>query len=97
MVKLTKTDIERISELSKIDVKKDEKEFVAADLNGIFSWIDALESVDVSQVECFNDRQIGKLSAERNDDLETVPGCELIIKNAPDSAHGMFAVPKVVE
>lgn len=95
-MELTKEQIARVATLARIHVNEDELCALGQELSGIFHWIDQLEMVDVTDVENYTDRQPQSLP-ERDDIVNDGNCVEAILANAPEKAHNMFSVPKVVE
>jgi aspartyl-tRNA(Asn)/glutamyl-tRNA(Gln) amidotransferase subunit C len=88
--------VKHIATLARIRVPDSDLAGLAGELNGIMAWIEQLNEVDVTGVE----PMAGVLSRDlpRRADVVTDGGDPgKVLKNAPDSAHGFFTVPKVVE
>ncbi len=93
---LTHDDIKKIAQLSRIRLEKEEYDTVEQQLSGIFGWIDQLSAVNTEGVAPYRD--LFEESTHEREDVVLVSHLEdLILKNAPEKAHNMFAVPKVVE
>ena len=88
-------DVAKISRLSNIRLDDSEKQLVQAQLAGIFSWINQLAEIDISNVN-LNDFPQAQMH-ERDDVIASVNQVKEVTQNAPQVAHDMFAVPKVVE
>ena len=89
------TDVAKISKLSSIRLNDAEKVVMQTQLAGIFSWINQLTEIDVSNV---NLNDFPQAQMHERDDVVTAPNqVKEVIHNAPQVAHDMFAVPKVVE
>lgn len=88
------SDIAKIATLSRIKIEPDELGLFGQELSSIFKWIDQLEKVDVSSVGSLTSQE---LMTERSDEVTDGNKVDEIIANAPESAHNMFTVPKVVE
>jgi aspartyl-tRNA(Asn)/glutamyl-tRNA(Gln) amidotransferase subunit C len=86
----------RVAHLARIHVTSDELTELGQELSGILHWIDQLETVDVTGVQNYTDGQPHSLP-EREDKVVDGNCVEAILANAPESAHNMFSVPKVVE
>lgn len=95
-MKLTTEQVARVAALARIHVKADELPALGKELSGIFHWIDQLEAVDVTGVENYTDYQ-PQSAPERDDAVNDGDCVEAILANAPEKAHHMFSVPKVVE
>lgn len=95
-MELTKEQVARVATLARIRVETDELSALQKDLSGIFHWIDQLEKVNVAGIENYTDCQ--PQSSPEREDVVTDGNCvEAILANAPEKAHNMFSVPKVVE
>lgn len=95
-MELTIEQVKRVATLARIRIEKDELSAVKQELSGIFHWIDQLESVDVKGIENYTDCQPQSL-LEREDVVVDGNCVDAILANAPEKAHNMFSVPKVVE
>jgi aspartyl-tRNA(Asn)/glutamyl-tRNA(Gln) amidotransferase subunit C len=95
-MELTTKQVARVAALARISVTEDELPAIGKELSGIFHWIDKLESVDVTGVENYTD-SYPQTIPEREDVVNDGNCVEAILSNAPEKAHNMFSVPKVVE
>ena len=88
--------VRKVAHLARIKTPDDRLEPLAAELNGIMSWIDQLNEVDVEGVEPMTSNVAQALRLR--DDVVTDGGKVAdVMSNAPKSADGFFAMPKVVE
>ena len=88
-------DVAKISKLSCIRLDDAEKIVMQSQLDGIFSWINQLAEIDVTRVN-LNDFPQAQMH-ERDDVVTVKDQVKEVTQNAPQIAHNMFAVPKVVE
>jgi aspartyl-tRNA(Asn)/glutamyl-tRNA(Gln) amidotransferase subunit C len=95
-MELTAEQVARVAALARIRVVEEELPAIGRELSGIFHWIDQLESVDVTGVENYTDAYPDSLP-EREDVVNDGNCVEDVLANAPEKAHNMFSVPKVVE
>ncbi|MBX9805834.1 MAG: Asp-tRNA(Asn)/Glu-tRNA(Gln) amidotransferase subunit GatC [Alphaproteobacteria bacterium] len=95
-MELTREQVAKVATLARIKVEEEELPALQKDLSGILHWIDQLEKVDVSGVEIYTDCQ-PQSAPERDDVVNDGNYVEDILANAPEKAHNMFSVPKVVE
>lgn len=95
-MELTTKQIARVASLARIQVTDEELPAIGKELSGIFHWIDQLESVDVTGVENYTDCYPQSVP-EREDIISDGNCVNEILANAPEKAHNMFSVPKVVE
>ncbi|WP_032113804.1 Asp-tRNA(Asn)/Glu-tRNA(Gln) amidotransferase subunit GatC [Candidatus Paracaedibacter symbiosus] len=93
---LTLEDVKKVSRLSRLKFSDEGLVAMQQQLNGIVHWIDQLQQVDTNGVEIFSDQQEQQIP-ERQDVICDGNIVEAILANAPEKAHDMFAVPKVVE
>ncbi|MBV9966277.1 MAG: Asp-tRNA(Asn)/Glu-tRNA(Gln) amidotransferase subunit GatC, partial [Alphaproteobacteria bacterium] len=74
----------------------DELEPLAAELSQILNWVELLAEVDTSDVAPMTSVAAMTLPM-RADEVTDGDRRDDILQNAPQSARGFFAVPKVVE
>lgn len=89
-------DVARVATLARIKVNPDELSHLGAELSGILHWIEKLNEIDITGVQNYCDRDSNSMP-EREDEVTDGDRVPEILANAPESAHDMFAVPKVVE
>lgn len=88
--------VRKVAHLARIKTPDDRLEPLAAELNGILSWIEQLGEVDVEGVEPMTSNVAQALRLR--DDVVTDGGKVAdVLANSPRSADGFFVVPKVVE
>jgi len=95
-MELTKEQTARVAALARIYVEEKELPALGQELSGIFHWIDQLETVNVEGVENYTDWQSQPLP-DRDDVVNDGNCVDSVLANAPEKAHNMFSVPKVVE
>ncbi len=93
---LTHEDIKKIANLARIRIDASEYDAVQQQLSGILGWIDQLQQVDTEGVLPYRDL-LETSTYEREDCVVEDHQEALILANAPEKAHNMFAVNKVVE
>lgn len=86
----------RVARLARIRVAEADLEPLAADLSRILAFVEQLDEVDVAGVEPMT--SVTPMRLKRRPDVVTDGGRrEEVLANAPETAEGFFAVPKVVE
>jgi len=88
--------VKHIATLARIRVPEAELAGLAGELNGIMTWIEQLNEVNVAGVE----PMAGVLSRDlprRADVVSDGGDPQKVLANAPEATHGFFVVPKVVE
>ena len=88
--------VRHIARLARIAVSDTEVEALAPELNNILGWVEQLHEVDVEGVEPMTAVIPNKLRL-RADEVTDGGIRDEVLKNAPASEHGFFAVPKVIE
>jgi aspartyl-tRNA(Asn)/glutamyl-tRNA(Gln) amidotransferase subunit C len=92
-MKIDREEARRIARLSHLEFDEVTLDRFAGEMTRILSYIDQLAEVDVSDVE----ETVAHVMTPMRDDIP-VPSVdpELVAKNAPAFAHGLFVVPKVI-
>ena len=86
----------RVAHLARIAVPEEELENLAQELSGILGFMEQLLEVDVEGVEPLT--SVSPMTLPRRADVVSDGDqIEKVLKNAPDSREGFFAVPKVME
>ena len=88
--------VSRIARLARIRVPDDRLGHIASELSGILGWIEQLNEVDTGKVEPLAS-VTGHALPMREDGVTDGAIADKVLANAPESASGFFAVPKVVE
>ena len=96
---ITKTDVEKIAELARLELTAEETESFTEQLSSILSYIDKLNELDTTDVPPMSHSTTagGDTEYARRDDYSR-PGLgqQLATENAPDAEAGYFKVPKVI-
>lgn len=88
--------VRKVARLARLKVPENEVPQLTGELGKIISWIERLQEVDVDGVEPLTSVLPAHLRP-RADLVKDGNYPDKILKNAPESAAGFFAVPKVVE
>ena len=90
--------MEKVAKLARIELSEQERQDIGQELDGIMKWIDMLQEGDMEGVKPFTDvEHEGRSMVEVPDGVRDGGKVDEVLANAPEKAHGMFAVPKVVE
>jgi aspartyl-tRNA(Asn)/glutamyl-tRNA(Gln) amidotransferase subunit C len=93
---LVKATVAHIAALARIRLSEAELEPLVGELSQILTWVEQLNEVDTSGVLPM--ASVAASGLPMREDRVTDGDCrEAILGNAPRSARGFFAVPKVVE
>jgi aspartyl-tRNA(Asn)/glutamyl-tRNA(Gln) amidotransferase subunit C len=86
----------RVAHLARIRVAEAELPALSADMSRILAFAEQLAEVDVSEVEPMT--SVTPMRLRLRADAVTDGGLrDAVLANAPETAEGFFAVPKVVE
>lgn len=95
-MRLTNSEVEHIALLSRLELSDAERERAATELSQIIGYFEALGELDTDNVA----PTMHALPIEnvlRADEVRAGLSREAALQNAPESADGMFQVPRVVE
>ncbi len=88
--------VAKIARLARIRITEAESEALSGELSNILAWVEQLGELETEGVPPMT--SVVERALPLRDDAVTDGGePEAIVKNAPEAAHGFFAVPKVVE
>lgn len=93
---LTQKQVQNIALLARIDFSEEEISSMQRELNNIMHWIDQLLKVNVEGVRNYSEDR-NHFLPEREDVVKSGHNVQEILINAPEQAHGLFSVPKVIE
>jgi len=86
----------KVAKLARIEVENQDLKALAKEFNDILGFIEQLNEVDVDGVEPMTSVTPQKL-IRRTDKVTDGDRQASVLKNAPFSREGFYAVPKVVE
>jgi aspartyl-tRNA(Asn)/glutamyl-tRNA(Gln) amidotransferase subunit C len=93
---LDRATVAHIAILARIRLPEAELEPLAAELSQILNWVEQLNEVDTGAVAPM--ASVAASSLPLREDRVTDGNCrDAILGNAPRTAKGFFAVPKVIE
>ena len=88
--------VRRIAKLARLAVPEERLDQLAGELNGIFTWVEMLNEVDVTGVPAMTSVVAQKLKW-REDEVTDGGQASALMANAPAHEETFFVVPKVVE
>lgn len=88
--------VKKIARLSRLHVEDDRLAHLADEMNGLISWIEQLQEVDIEGVEAMTSA-VEMETPVREDKITDGGIREKILANAPKSEAGYFVVPRSVE
>ena len=96
---ITQGEVERIAELSNLELTNEEKNAFSVQLAAIVAYIDQLNELDTSEVKPWQHHSAGEAItsfASRDDEVTPSLGQAMALENAPDAEDGHFRVPRVI-
>lgn len=100
MKKLSASEIQRLTQISYLDMSDNFIEQSAESLNNIITWVGELANVNTTGVEpmfSVADLLNQHITTWRNDIVNQKATVDDILLNAPDKEDVFIAVPKVIE
>ncbi|MGN1063580.1 MAG: Asp-tRNA(Asn)/Glu-tRNA(Gln) amidotransferase subunit GatC [Alphaproteobacteria bacterium] len=85
-----------VANLARLNLSEAARQKFAGEVNGILNWVEQLQQVNVDGIEPLIS-VTAQTNAERKDEVTDGNIQADLMKNAPESAHGFFVVPKMVE
>ena len=92
---IDKEEILHIAKLADINIKEDEIEEYAKNLQDILNFAEIINSVDTKNIE----EAIGvgnSYNVFRKDEVKEFEDKESLLQNAPEAENSMFKIPKVI-
>ena len=93
---MDKATVKKVATLARLHVSEEEQEKYAAQLGGIFKWIEQMGEVNTDNVKPLSS-VIDMPTPLRKDEVTDGGIQDQILANAPEAVEGFFVVPKVVE
>lgn len=95
-MKITRTDVEKVALLSRLEIPESEIETFTGQLNAILEYADVLNKVNTAGVQP-TAHVLPLKNVMRPDEVKPSLPREQALANAPEQEEGYFKVPKVVE
>ena len=93
---IDKSDIEKLSQLARINVSNDIADIVTDRINDVLAMVDQLQAVDTENVAPMAHPQ-DATQRLRSDEVTESDQRQTLMSNAPAQEDGLFLVPKVIE
>ncbi|SDF36007.1 Asp-tRNA(Asn)/Glu-tRNA(Gln) amidotransferase subunit GatC [Sporolituus thermophilus] len=95
-MKITRTDVEQVALLSRLEISDQEAERFTQQLNAILEYMDVLNKVDTEGIEP-TAHVLPLKNVLREDRVQPSLDRRLALSNAPEEEEGYFKVPKILE
>lgn len=86
-------DVQKLADLARISVPKEEQESLQKDLEAIVGFVDQIQSRDASGVQTVHE----KLNTFRDDIVAPLSSAYDLVEAAPSNQDGFVKVPKIIE
>ena len=93
---ITKSDVEHVAKLARLDLSDNEKEQFTEQLNAILKYAEQLNELDTEGVAPTS-HAMPLVNVMREDVTQPSLPIEKVLLNAPDEEDGQFKVPAVLE
>ncbi|AAR36773.1 Asp-tRNA(Asn)/Glu-tRNA(Gln) amidotransferase subunit GatC [Geobacter sulfurreducens] len=95
-MKITRTDVEHVATLARLELTEDEKDRFTGQLDAILAYVEKLNELDTDGI-IPTSHAVPVENAFREDEVRPSIGVENALANAPDRVEGFFRVPRVIE
>ena len=95
-MKLSRTEVENVAWLARLELSEEEKERLTGHLNQILAHFEKLQTLDTEDVEPTS-HSIPVSNVFRDDVVGECLPTEAVLANAPEATDEHFVVPQVVE
>lgn len=92
---ITKNDVKKIAELSKLEFAENELEEFTYEMNSILDYVEKLNELNTENIKPLS-HPIESSNVFREDELKISSSTEDALKNAPNKTSEYFKVPKVI-
>lgn len=92
---VSREEILHIAKLADLNIKDDEIDEYAKNLQDILNFVDILNKVDTENIE----ESIGvanNINVFRKDEIKEFGDRDILLQNAPEQEDDMFKIPKVI-
>lgn len=91
---ISREEVDRLAELSRLDLREEERERFGAEIGQILEYIDEIKAVDVSEAE----HESVNVNTMREDSVENEPGqfSDEIVRGMPESEDGHLKIHKIL-
>ena len=88
--------VANVANLARLNLTDEQKQKFAGEVDGILNWVEQLQEVNVNDIEPLISvtEQTDAIRADIVTDGDIQAD---LMNNAPESAHGFYVVPKMVE
>jgi aspartyl-tRNA(Asn)/glutamyl-tRNA(Gln) amidotransferase subunit C len=88
--------VRHVAKLARIRLEPDQETALATELSNILNWVEQLNELDTDGVEPMTSVAAMRLKTRKDEVTDGNRQAE-ILANAPETKHGFFLTPRVVE
>ena len=92
---VSKEEILHIAKLASLNIKEDEIDEYAKNLEDILNFVKVLNDVNTDNVE-ESIGSVNNVNVFRKDEIKEFGDRDILLQNAPEQEDGMFKIPKVI-
>lgn len=89
-------DVKKIAHLARLAIDEQDIPAMAKDLSNILNLVEKMNQVDTSQVKPLS-HAYDAVQPLREDEVTEINQRDVFLQNAPQTAAGLYIVPKVIE
>lgn len=94
MARVTVETVDHVAKLAHLSLTREERETFARQLDEILAYAESIQALDTADVPPMSHAQTSEIFRE-DTPREGLRG-ETVLESAPDSADGLFRVPRVI-
>ncbi len=95
-MKITRTDVEHVARLARLELSDQEAETFTGQMDAILSYVEKLNELDTGGIVPTS-HAVPMENSFRDDVARPGIGVEAALANAPDRVGSFYRVPKVIE
>lgn len=95
MASISRDEVLKLAQLSKLELKDDEVEKFRAELEEIVGYVEQLQKADVTGLKP-TDQLSGQVNVTRKDEVKEYASREELLKNLPAEENGQIKVNRIV-
>mgnify|MGYP000437702937 CR=1 FL=1 len=95
-MKISREEVEHVARLARLALPEDEIDRLTGEMDAILGYVEKLNELDTEGIVP-TAHAVPVENALRDDEVKPSIGIEKALANAPQSAHGCFRVPRVIE
>ncbi|MDR0661940.1 MAG: Asp-tRNA(Asn)/Glu-tRNA(Gln) amidotransferase subunit GatC [Holosporales bacterium] len=95
MSRITEVEVKRVAQLARLRWEEKDLSAMVEELSQVLTFVEKLNELPIADSTA--PISLSTQAPLRDDIVEEAPPVEVLLANAPQSAFGLFSVPKVIE